>query len=95
MFQRRITREEAADASADRAIRFAGSPARRSVAFPCGHLGPLGPKYQQLVTVIEMVPVDAFLPRWGRGRGRPPYDRAPFARAFVAKAVFNFPTTAC
>ena len=35
-------------------------------------LGPLGPKYQQLVTAIEMVPVDAFLPRWGRGRGRPP-----------------------
>jgi Transposase DDE domain/Transposase domain (DUF772) len=58
------------------------------------NLGPLGPKYQQLVTVIEMVPVDAFLPRWGRGRGRPPYDRAPFARALFAKTIFNLPTTA-
>jgi len=57
-------------------------------------LGPLGPKYQQLVTVIEMVPVDAFLPRWGGRRGRPPYDRAPFARAFFAKKIFNLPTTA-
>ena len=57
-------------------------------------LGPLGPKYQQLVTVIEVVPVDAFLPRWGDGRGRPPYDRAPFARAFFAKKIFNLPTTA-
>ena len=27
------------------------------------------------------------------GRGRPPHDRAAIARAFVAKAVFNFPTT--
>ena len=41
-----------------------------------------------------MVPVDAFLPRWGRGRGRPPYDRAPFARALFAKTIFNLPTTA-
>jgi hypothetical protein len=57
-------------------------------------LGPLGPKYQQLVTVIEMVPVGAFLPRWGSGRGRPPYDRAPFARAFFAKTIFNLATTA-
>ena len=57
------------------------------------NLGPLGPKYQQFVTVIEMVPVDAFLPRW-RGRGRPAYDRAPFARAFLAKTIFNLATTA-
>lgn len=62
--------------------------------FLASNLGPLGPKYQQLVTVIEMVPVDAFLARWGRGRGRPPYDRAPFARAFFAKTIFNLPTTA-
>lgn len=58
------------------------------------NLGPLGPKYQKLVTVTEMVPVAAFLPRWGSGRGRPPYDRAPFARAFIAKKILNLPTTA-
>ena len=61
--------------------------------FLAENLGPLGPKYQQLVTVIEMVPVDAFLPRWGSGPGRPPYDRAPFARAFLAKTIFNIATT--
>ena len=57
-------------------------------------LGPLGPKYRQLVTTLEMVPVSAFLTQWPGGRGRPPADRVPLVRAFVAKAVFNIPTTA-
>jgi hypothetical protein len=56
-------------------------------------LGRLGPKYRQFITVIEMVPVCAFLPRWS-GRGRPAIDRVLLARAFIAKAVFNLPTTA-
>lgn len=56
-------------------------------------LGPLGPKYQQLVTVLEMVPVSGFVTQWTGGRGRPPVDRVPLARAFTAKTVFNIPTT--
>lgn len=56
-------------------------------------LGPLGPKYRQLVTVLEMVPVSGFVTQWPGGRGRPPVDRVPLARAFTAKTVFNIPTT--
>ena len=56
-------------------------------------LGRLGPKYQQIVTVFEMAPVGAFLRAYLGGRGRPLADRAPLARAFIAKAVFNLPTT--
>lgn len=57
-------------------------------------LGPLGPKYQQLVTVFEMAPVGGHIAQWSGGRGRPPVDRVPLARAFIAKTVFNIPTTA-
>jgi hypothetical protein len=56
-------------------------------------LGPLGPRYQQLVTVLEMVPLGGFIPQWWGGRGRPPADRVAIARAFIAKMVFNMPTT--
>lgn len=56
-------------------------------------LGPLAPRYQQLVTVFEMAPVSALLTACPGGRGRPPADRVPVARAFIAKAVFNIPTT--
>jgi hypothetical protein len=40
-----------------------------------------------------MVRIEAFLPCWAGLPGRPPSERAILARAFVAKAVFNFPTT--
>ena len=40
-----------------------------------------------------MVRIEAFLPSWPGLPGRPPSERAILARAFVAKAVFNFPTT--
>jgi hypothetical protein len=56
-------------------------------------LGPLGPRYRQLITVFEMAPIGGFIARWSGGRGRPPVDRVPLARAFIAKTVFNIPTT--
>src|SRR4051812_41645866 len=37
--------------------------------------------------------IEALLPSWPVLVGRPPAERAALARAFVAKAVFNFPTT--
>ncbi len=50
-------------------------------------VGPLGERYQRLVRVEEWVP-------YQRGwRGRPLEDRAALARAFLAKAVLNVPTT--
>src|SRR5271167_3124437 len=55
--------------------------------------GPLSGHHQQLVTVLGMVRIEAFLSGWHGCRGRPPSERAALARAFVAKAVFNIPTT--
>src|SRR5476649_851939 len=55
--------------------------------------GPLSGHHKQLVSVLGMVRIEAFLPCWPGLPGRPPSERAILARAFVAKAVFNFPTT--
>ncbi len=56
-------------------------------------LGPLSAKQKQLVTVLEVARVEQFLRHWHGLPGRPPADRATLARGFVAKAVFNMPTT--
>ncbi len=56
-------------------------------------LGPLTEKHRQLVAILGLAKVEAQI-RSGRGQvGRPPSDRVALARAFVAKAVFNLPTT--
>src|SRR5271167_1336877 len=49
--------------------------------------------HQQLVSVLGLARIEAFLPGWRGLPGRPPSERAALARAFVAKAVFNVPTT--
>jgi hypothetical protein len=55
-------------------------------------LGPLSDLQQRLVRTLALLQLDGFV-AVRHGRGRPPRDRAALARAFVAKAVFNFPTT--
>ena len=55
--------------------------------------GPLSARHQQFITVLGLARIEAFLPGWQGLPGRPPSERAALARAFVAKAVFNFPTT--
>ena len=56
-------------------------------------LGPLGERYERLVRVVELARVEESLP-YSRGwRGRPLKDRAALARAFLAKAVLDVPTT--
>ena len=55
--------------------------------------GPLSDKHQQLITVLSLVGMEAHLDGKGSGLGRPPHDRVVLARAFMAKAVFNLPTT--
>src|ERR1017187_6618566 len=55
--------------------------------------GPLNEHHKQLVTVLGMARIEAFLPGWPGLPGRPLSERAALARAFIAKAVFNFSTT--
>ena len=56
-------------------------------------MGPLTAKQQQLVQTLEVIRVERQIPRHFRAPGRPPKDRAALARAFVAKAVYDMPTT--
>lgn len=56
-------------------------------------LGPLTEKQQQLVLTLEVIRVERHIPRRFRVPGRPAKDRAAIARAFVAKAVYDMPTT--
>ena len=55
--------------------------------------GPLSGHHRQLVSVLGMIRIEAFLAGWHGLPGRPPCERAVLARAFIAKAVFNIPTT--
>ena len=56
-------------------------------------LGELTAKQKQLVEVLELAQVEAHLPYVGSVPGRPLESRSAIARAFVAKAVYNMPTT--
>ncbi len=56
-------------------------------------VGPLTPQHKRLVTVLDVARVEAFVRMWPGLPGRPPADRHALARAFVAKSVFNLPTT--
>ena len=56
-------------------------------------LGPMGERYELFVAVLELVRVEALLPYFRGQVGRPEEDRAALARAFIAKAVFDVPTT--
>ena len=49
-----------------------------------------------LILVLDTIDIQAFLTDYDScpGRGRPPIDREKFVRAFIAKAIFNLPTTA-
>jgi hypothetical protein len=57
-------------------------------------LGPLSDKHKQIITVLEVARIEAFVATWSGLPGRPPAERAPLARSFVAKAVLGLPTTA-
>jgi len=56
-------------------------------------LGALTDKQQQLIRVLEVSKVETHIPYVGQVPGRPLEDRSAIARAFVAKAVYNLPTT--
>jgi hypothetical protein len=56
-------------------------------------LGPLTGKQQDLVTLLEVVRIEEFIYSSRGFPGRPPQDRTAIARAFVAKTIYNMPTT--
>ena len=57
-------------------------------------IGALTDRDRQFVEVMGLVPLGAFLEpyRWG-GVGCPPHERAWLMHAFIAKSVYEFPTT--
>ena len=56
-------------------------------------LGEMTEKEQKLVTILELIRIERFTILSRSLRGRPLKERAAVARAFVAKAVYNIPTT--
>ena len=56
-------------------------------------LGELTEKEQELITTLELIRIERFTAFSRSLYGRPPKERAAIARAFVAKAVYNMPTT--
>ena len=61
--------------------------------FLAEEVGPLGKTHRRFVAVLDMAPVGRHLHYGHRGVGHPPADRNALARAFVAKAVWDLPTT--
>jgi hypothetical protein len=56
---------------------------------------PLTAHHRQFVSVLGLTRIETFLPSWHGLVGRPPAERAALARSFIAKAVFNLPTSTC
>ena len=56
-------------------------------------VGPLLGTHRRFVAALDLVGVEGFVGAPGGGRGRPPEDRRALARAFLAKAEWDLPTT--
>jgi len=56
-------------------------------------LGELSEKQQQLISILEILQVESYFYYGQSGVGRPAEDRVAIARAYVAKSVYNLPTT--
>ena len=54
---------------------------------------PMTEALGRLVTTLDVIGLEAFVPEPPRGPGRPPEDRRALARAFVAKTMLGVPTT--
>src|ERR1035437_2552965 len=52
---------------------------------------PITEALGQLVTALDVIGLEAFVPEPPRGPGRPREDRRALARAFVAKAMLGIP----
>jgi transposase len=56
-------------------------------------LDPLSEKQQQLITILELIRIEEFVPDYRWYEGRPRKTRCAIARSFVAKMVYNISTT--
>ena len=56
-------------------------------------LDPLTEKQQQLITILEVIRVEQFIPDYRGYEGRPQKTRSAIARSFIAKMVYNMTTT--
>lgn len=56
-------------------------------------LDHLTEKQQQLITILELVRIEQFLPNLFGYEGRPQKTRGAIARSFVAKMLYNLDTT--
>jgi hypothetical protein len=56
-------------------------------------LDPLSEKQQQLVTILELIRIEGYVPNYQWYEGRPRKTRCAIARSFVAKMVYNISTT--
>lgn len=56
-------------------------------------VGELTPMARRLVAILELIPLDRFIPCSRGWNGRPPRSRQAIASAFVAKAVYNLART--
>ena len=56
-------------------------------------VGPLTAKLLQVIQILEIVRVEDYVNEYYGTVGRPRTNRQGMARAFVAKAVLNLPTT--
>jgi hypothetical protein len=73
--------------------QFGGCLQRHLFPALAEELGPLSNKQEQLIRTLALLDLEGFVVSSRGLVGRPPIDRAAIARAFVAKAVYNFPTT--
>jgi hypothetical protein len=56
-------------------------------------LGELTEKEEKLIATLDLIRIERFTAFSRSLYGRPPKERAAVARAFVAKAIYNMPTT--
>jgi hypothetical protein len=57
-------------------------------------LDALSEREREFVRIVSLAQMERFTGRWAKGSmGRPRHSREAIARAFVAKALWNFPTT--
>lgn len=56
-------------------------------------LGPMTDKLRRFVTILDVIKLEAHIPKPYWRRGRPTKDRVALARAFIAKAALDMPTT--